>query len=216
MTEDPAKTFDAQKNPLKDPAPESWEEALASSENDLYRRGRSEATQEAVRWLEDGPAKRESDVAVLVNAAAERFRELRVEIPSLSALQSAAQQALSRAGRAAIEAIESGIGSEAGERLDGLLSGRDGRSPFDFLKDPVPRVTVSNLARELLRLEQLELLVPQGPFPKAVTRHQPERFARLADLYTAPELAQLSRVRRRALLFLLCPRTAHIPPRRRG
>lgn len=44
MTKDPAKTFDAKKIPLKDPAPESWEEALAAFENDLYRRGRSEAT----------------------------------------------------------------------------------------------------------------------------------------------------------------------------
>lgn len=160
-----------------------------------------EVTQEVLRWLEDGPAKRESDVAVLVNAAAERFRELRVEIPSLSALQSAAQQALSRADRAAIEAIESGIGSETGERLDGLLSGRDGRTPFDFLKDPVPQATVSNLASELRRVERLESVTPNAPFPKAVTRHQLERFARLADRYTAPELAQLSRVRRRALLL---------------
>jgi hypothetical protein len=161
----------------------------------------AEAKQEVICWLEDGLTKRESDVAVLVKAASERFREERIEIPSLNALQSMAQQALTRAEQAAIEVIERGLESEAGERLDGLLSGRDGRPPFDLMKDPLPQATVSNLASEPHRVERLESVTPKAPFPKAVTRHQVEHFAQLAHRCTAPELGQISRMRRRALLL---------------
>ena len=160
-----------------------------------------EGTEKVLYWLQNGPAKKESDIAVLVNAAIDRFREMRVEIPSWKALQSMAQQALSRASAIAIEAVNQGFDADEGERLDSLLIGKDGKTLFDFLKNPVPQATANNLAKELQRIERLQsLLGSQKPFG-AITRHQLEQFAQLARRYTAPELAQLSRQRRRTLLF---------------
>lgn len=45
------------------------------------------------QWLQDDLATKESDMAVLINAAIERFRQLRVEIPSRNALHTIARQA---------------------------------------------------------------------------------------------------------------------------
>lgn len=159
-----------------------------------------EKTGEVLGWLQDGLAKKESDVAVLVNAAIERFKALRVEIPSWRALQSVAQQALSQAAAAAIEAVNQGLAEEDGQRLDALLAGKEGKTLFDSLKNPVPQATANNLAKELLRIERLQSLLRKEEPLKSITRHQLEQFAQLASRYTAPELAQLSRSRRRTLL----------------
>jgi TnpA family transposase len=93
-----------------------------------------EELDKVLRWLQDGPAKRENDVAVLVNAAAEHFRELRVEIPAWNTLQSMAQQALSLAAEIAAAAIDKGLGPDDGERLDTILSGKEGRTLWDSTK----------------------------------------------------------------------------------
>lgn len=156
---------------------------------------------EVGRWLQDGPAKREHDVVVLVNAAAEHFRERRVEIPSWNTLQSMAQLALIQAAEIAAATIEKGLGPDAGECLDALLSGIEGRTLFDFLKYPVPQATANNLAKELLRIERIQSLLPKEEPLQAITRHQVEQFAQLACRYTAPELAQISQSRRRSLLL---------------
>lgn len=41
MTPETDETLHKKKIPLKDHAPDTWDEALAGFENDLYRRGRS-------------------------------------------------------------------------------------------------------------------------------------------------------------------------------
>lgn len=44
MDEDASQTLNEKKNPLSTRAPDTWEDVLAAFENDLYRRGRSDAT----------------------------------------------------------------------------------------------------------------------------------------------------------------------------
>ncbi len=160
-----------------------------------------EETESVFRWLEEGLARRESDSAVIMNAAIERFRERRIEIPPWDVIQSIAQRALNRATAAALETIDKGLRADDGERLDALLSGKEGKTLFDFLKTPVPQAIANNLAKELLRIERLRSFLPEGTPLEKITRHQQEQFAHLARRYTAPEAAQLSRSRRRALLL---------------
>ena len=160
-----------------------------------------EEIENVFRWLQDGLAKKQNDIAVLINAAIERFKERRVEIPPSDAIQSVAQRALNQAAATALDAIDKGLGADEGERLDTLLSGKEGKTLFDFLKNPVPQATVNNLAKELLRIERLGPFFRRRRFLRRITRHQQEQFAQLARRYTASELAQLSRARRRALLL---------------
>jgi TnpA family transposase len=154
-----------------------------------------------LRWLQNGPAKKENDVAVLINAAIEWFKSRAVELPAWDALQRLVQRALSQATVTAIKAIDQSLGADDGERLDALLSNKDGRTLFDFLKNPVPQATANNLAKELIRIERLRSFFPKQTPLAAITRHQQEQLARLARRYTAAEVAQLSRTRRRALLL---------------
>jgi len=44
MTQESSETFKKKKIPLNAHAPETWGEAVAAFENDLFRRGRSEPT----------------------------------------------------------------------------------------------------------------------------------------------------------------------------
>ena len=152
-------------------------------------------------WLQADLAKKESDIAVLVNATIKRFRELRVEIPTCNALQSTAQQALNEATATAFDMINAALAPRDGERIDTLLSGKDGKTIFDLLKKPVFQATPNNLAKELLRIELLRSFLPKERPIAIIARHQMERFAELARRYTAPELAQLHRSRRRTLVL---------------
>ncbi len=152
-------------------------------------------------WLKEGLAKKENDIAVLINAAIERFRERRVEIPPWDTIQSVAQRALNHARAAAMDAVDKLLGPDEGDLLDSLLSGKEGKTLFDFLKNPVPQATANNLAKELIRIERLGSFFPKEMSPKWISRNQQEHFAGLARRYTAPELSQLSRARRRTLLL---------------
>ena len=72
--------------------------------------------------------KKENDTTVLINAAIERFKERRVEIPAWDALQSLVQRAMSQAKASALKSINQGLGDEDGLRLDALLDGKDGKT----------------------------------------------------------------------------------------
>lgn len=152
-------------------------------------------------WLQNDLAPKENDSGVLINAAIERFKALHVEIPPWHTLQSIIHRAMDGATTTAIDVIEQSISDDDGKTLDDLLSGKDGKTLFDFLKNPSPQATANNLAKELIRIERLRSFFPKLSPLKTITRYQQERFAHLAWRYTASELSQLSRARRRAMLL---------------
>lgn len=144
-----------------------------------------------LKWLQAGLAKKEGDIAILVTAVIERFRECRVEVPPSRMVQSVANRAVNQAMENAFAIMGEGLTAEDSERLDGLLAGAEGMAPFDLLKTPAPQAKPSTLSKELLRLEQ---------------------FAELARRYAASELRQLGPMRRRALLLcFLVDRRASLP-----
>jgi TnpA family transposase len=152
-------------------------------------------------WLQADLAKKESDVAILISAVIERFRERRVEIPPSNMVQSIVNRALHRAEESVFTLIGEGLTREDGERLDALLAGMDCKTDFDFFKKPVLQATPNTLAMELLRIERLGSFLPEKALWKTITRIQTERFAELARRYSASELAQLGLLRRRTLLL---------------
>ena len=160
-----------------------------------------EELESAIQWLRDGLASKEGDIAVLISAVIERFRVRRVEIPPFNTIKSIAQSSLDKALAIALATIEKSLGDDDGERLDTLLTGKEGKTSFDFFKNPVPQATANNLAKELRRIERLRSFLPAGIPLKTTTRHHQEQFAELARRYTAPELAQLNQSKRRALIL---------------
>jgi hypothetical protein len=154
-----------------------------------------------LRWLQAGLATKESDIAILIAAVIERFRECRVEVPPSSMVQSIANRAVKQAMENAFAILGGGLTGEDSERLDALLAGSEGRTPFDLLKTPAAQATPNALSKELLRLEQLGSFFPKETSFYGVTRHQLEHFAELARRYAASELRQLGPMRRRALLL---------------
>ncbi len=165
--------------------------------------GISQATQNdrsnAQHWLRTGLARKEADLAVLINATIEHFRQIQVEIPSRNVLRSIAQRALKEATKDILTTIDESLTPSEGKNLDRLLIGGERHSAFEDLKKPVPKATVNNLVTTLGRFEQLLSFMPQHA--AQVTLHHLEQFAQQANRYTAPELAQLQQLRRRALLL---------------
>ena len=162
----------------------------------------SREEKERVRqWLQDDLATKESDMAVLINAAIERFRQLRVEIPSRNALHVIARQASQQAVKSIQDMVNRSLGADGGKRLDALLKGRKGRTLFEGLKAPTPQATTNNLAKEMLRIHSLQAMLPPGLSSQQISRHHLERFAEQARRYTAPEILQLNRAKSRTLQY---------------
>lgn len=65
------------------------------------------------QWLENDLVTKESDMAVLINAAIERFRQLRVEIPSRNALHTIARQASQQAVKGIQDTVNRSLGKVA-------------------------------------------------------------------------------------------------------
>lgn len=153
------------------------------------------------QWLQDDLATKESDMAVLINAAIERFRQLRVEIPSRNALYTIARQASQQAVKSIQDMVNRNLGADDRKRLDALFKGRKGRTLFEDLKAPTPQATTNNLAKELFRIHSLQALLPPGLSAQQISRHHLERFADQARRYTAPEILQLNRAKSRTLQY---------------
>ena len=56
--------------------------------------GSAQDREEILLWLRDGVAQKEHDIAVLISAISERFREMKVELPSWSAVTGIAECAV--------------------------------------------------------------------------------------------------------------------------
>ena len=152
-------------------------------------------------WLRAEVARKEADPAVIAQGAIERFRSLKIELPSPPELHSLVRRAAHAAEASVLAQLNRQLTAEDGSRLDALLDHGPERSWLDWFKTPCAEASTSNLARELRRLEQLQGFLPSGPRPAAVSLRRSAQLARLAARYQAGELRQLKASRRRPLLY---------------
>jgi len=152
-------------------------------------------------WLTDKIASKETDLALLVRAAIERWRNQGVELPSSPEVANLAKKALSGADAAVLDRIHRDLYAGDAGRLDTLLTTAKRQTPFDRFKTPAPMATPNSLAVELKRLEDLQGYLPHGAPLAGISRRKVDRLAQLAGRYNASELRQLRPARRNALLL---------------
>lgn len=157
------------------------------------------AKQEVEAWLSEGLARREGDLAVLTNAAIERFRQANIELPPLEEIGALAERALRAANTLVENAIDKALGASHANKLLSLI---DGTAPdtFAHFKEPPAAASPQTLQRELLRLEDIEAWMPNALALTAVGRRKMEQLADLAKRYNAAELLQLHGAKRCAVL----------------
>jgi TnpA family transposase len=159
----------------------------------------AKAKQEVEAWLRGDLAQREGDIAVLSNAAIERFQQANIELPPLRDISAMAERALRAANTVVENAISKALAATHAEKLSSLI---DGTAPntFERFKEPAPSVSPQTLQRELLRLQQIDAWMPNAAALAAVSRRKMEQLANLAKRYNAAELLQLRGAKRRAVL----------------
>ena len=157
------------------------------------------AKQEVEAWLRGDLAQREGDIAVLTNAAIERFQQANIELPPLKDISAMAERALRAANTLVENAISKALAAAHAEKLSSLI---DGTAPntFERFKEPAPPASPQTLQRELLRFQELDAWMPNASALAAVSRRKMEQLANLAKRYNAAELLQLRGAKRRAVL----------------
>jgi TnpA family transposase len=162
------------------------------------RRTSREAKQQVEQWLANGLARREGDVAVLINAAIERFAQMRLELPRLAEISTLAERALQTANQAVEAAINRALSDEECRKLLSLLDGQS--SLLTQLKRPAAAPSTHALYDELGRLELLEALRPRTTVLAPIDKRKVRELSTLAKRYDASELRQLRPARRLAAL----------------
>ncbi len=154
-----------------------------------------------LEWLTENIAAKETDLALLVQAAIERWRDQRVELPPSSEVANLAKKALTGADAAVLDQIHRDLDAGDAARLDTILTAEKRRTPLEHFKAPAPMATANSLAGELKRLEDIQGHLPRGTPLARISRRKVDRLAQLAGRYNASELRQLRPARRHALLL---------------
>jgi hypothetical protein len=148
-------------------------------------------------WLVNKVAKRETEVAMVVNAAVHYLRDRRIELPPRNELNMIAKDAINQAADTIMTIIDEGLSPDEHKRLELLTKGKI----LENFKRPVPQASPNNLAKELERIAEIRTYVPQRTVIDSTFRLHLETFAELTRRYTATELGQLIKKRQRALLL---------------
>lgn len=129
------------------------------------------AKQEVEAWLRGDLALREGDIAVLTNAAIERFQQTNIELPPLKDISAIAERALRAANTVVENAISKGLSATHANKLLSLI---DGTAPntFERFKEPAPPASPPTLQRELLRLQELDAWMPNAAALTLVSRRK--------------------------------------------
>ncbi len=155
----------------------------------------------ATEWLKEGIACIESDLLVVVNETIRWFRDQAIELPPFGVAAAIAETALSETDQDLQNNMGKAFTAEQIEKLDALLTEKDGRTPFDRLKDAVRKASSVNLQAELERLKTLTGLVNDIPLPQSASRRKVEFFADIGASCTASELKQLNTARWTTILY---------------
>ena len=156
------------------------------------------AKEQVEKWLIQDLARREGDVAVLTNAAIERFRQTRIELPALTEISALAQRALAAANTAIEQAVDQAISPTESAKLLSLIDGP--ARLFRRFKKPTGAPSPNVLEAELQRLEELEAYVLGSRVQRRISKRKMEELASLAKRYEASELRELRLSKRRAAL----------------
>lgn len=153
---------------------------------------------DVAQWLTAELAKRESDITVLINAAIERFGQLRIELPRLNDISTLAGRALDAANRNVEAAINRALSATESAKLLSLIE--PASTLLTEMKRPVAAASTHALHDELGRLERLDEMLPRKKVLARIDKRKVQQLATLAKRYDASELRRLSLSRRRALL----------------
>jgi TnpA family transposase len=156
------------------------------------------AKEQVEKWLIQDVARREGDVAVLTNAAIERFRQTGIELPALTAISALAQRALAAANTAIEQAVDQALSPTESAKLLSLIEGP--AALFRRFKEPAGAPSPNALEAELQRLEELDAYVLGSRVQTKISKRKREELATLAKRYDASELRQLRLSKRRATL----------------
>lgn len=148
-------------------------------------------------WLESSIARKETEIPMIINAAVHYLRGEKIELPSRKVLNSIAEKALRQATQNFIHLLNGCLSPEEQKRLDSLMSG----TALERFKMPVPQASPNNMAKELFRIAEIRHFIPQDILLESTSRLYLESFAELTRRYTTPEIAQIQKARRRALLL---------------
>lgn len=153
-------------------------------------------------WFYDGPARRDNDVAALVNEIILRLRREQYELPRFERLLGWAQQWLETTNHRLEIEFEARLNTQERDKLDSLLLQSGSRTPFDRFHDPAPKATANTLRGELERLREIDAFMAHSAVLDSLSRRKLESYAEVAARFTAGELRQLSAARR--LTSLAC------------
>ena len=148
-------------------------------------------------WLENNIARKETAIPIVSNAAVHYLRDRKIELPTRNKLNSIADKAIKQAAVNFIDMINEGLCPDEQKRLESLAKGKT----LERFKMPVPQASSNNLAKELQRIVEIRDYFPQNPILESTFRLHLESFAELTRRYTTPEIDQILKKRKRALLF---------------
>ena len=148
-------------------------------------------------WLENNIARKETGIPMVVNAAVHYLRKKKIELPSRKILSSIAEKAIKQAAQSFIGLINDRLSPEEKKRLESLASG----VALEKFKTPVPQASPNNMAEELRRIAEIRSFFPQDIILESAFRCHLETFSELTRRYTTPEIAQIKKTKRRALLL---------------
>ncbi|MCP3967277.1 MAG: Tn3 family transposase [Lentisphaerae bacterium] len=149
------------------------------------------------RWLETTIARKETEIPMVVNAAVHYLRNRKFELPTRNELNSIADKAIKQATSHFIDLINDNLSPEEQTLLESLAKGKT----LERFKMAVPQASPNNLAKEIQRIDQIRGYFPQDTFIENTFRLHLESFAELTRRYTTPEIEQLFKKRKRALIL---------------
>lgn len=148
-------------------------------------------------WLESTIARKETEIPMVVNAAVHYLRERKFELPTRNELNSIADKAIKQATSLFIDMINDALSMDEKTLLESLAKGKN----LEKFKMPVPQASSNNLAKEIQRIIRIRGYFPQKAFIESTFRLHLESFAELTRRYTTPEIDQLFKKRKRALIL---------------
>jgi TnpA family transposase len=147
-------------------------------------------------WIETNIAHKESDIHMAVNAAVHNLIDNKIELPKEKNLQALVEKAINQAEQNFINRVNDHLSNDDKKRLESLTKG----SVLEKFKNPVPKASPNNIAKELQRLARLRYYFPKTPLGNA-PRHYIEESAKLTRRYNTSEVDQLKKSRQYVLLL---------------
>lgn len=165
-----------------------------------YSHGGEQAVTQAIEQA----ASTMSDPADLINVAIEHLVEQRFELPAFSTLDRLVGRVRHHVHQRLYDQITQRLSPAACERLDTLLTVRNGRTDFSRMKATPRGASLQHLRQWSQRLDWLESILTTRPLVAGIASTKVQQFAAEARALDVLDMQRIQRVpRRHALLVCL-------------